>query len=46
MTPFWEKAVENLHVKSQDQKVTFLKNIINFKWHYKASPEYSIFLNI
>ena len=30
MTPFWEKAVENLHVKPLHQKVTFLTNI-NFK---------------
>lgn len=24
MTPFWEKAIENLHVKPQHQKVNFL----------------------
>ena len=45
MTPFWEKAVENLYVKLEHQKVTFSANI-NFKWYYKASAENSIFWSI
>lgn len=44
MTPFWEKAVENLHAKSQHQNVTFLTKT-NFKWYSKATPENSVFLN-
>ena len=45
MTPFWEKAVENLYVKPLHQKTTFLTNI-NFKWYYRASLENSIFLSV